>query len=918
MHSIRVGVGLPRPFTRLRRDPLAVVSVALVALLAATSAGIHQSATTTVQGYVNAHWRGAYDILVRPKGERLNLESTNGLVEPNFVSLTGSGGLSLDQLAAIRSVPGVDLAAPIGFVGYLRGTAPSVVIEIDHLPAKPTLYRLSLSSTTTDGLSRQLVQRETGEILLGPPAPGGNPAANWATDLGDIQANQNPDGSWVVDIVTKRNLPDLAIPVIAVDPEAENALLSGQAPFLVPLIRAGSGGRTAGTFDISSVDPTRLDAAAKLQFIQSNSDPFPSDKNLPVIPLVVSSRQAADLKVDMSVERLGEPLSDYPTEPGLTAAETAVGPTTTSVGSASVDAGSMLAPLRSPFLCVSWPGSAGSCATAAFYQSSSVDTRLVVRPQYTTAAGSGPDDGALSFLITKVGNVGPDDDPTSPDFHLSDSAINGIFPAYRQLQTVPLAASTIPFAPHGSIREPFVIAPVGGFDATAVKVPDDALDYVPLGAYDPADTTYVADPSGRPVTPTAMRYPLLPDGLVSTPPLAITDIAGARVLRGDAPIDAIRIRVSGITDFGPDSQAKIERVASAIGRLGFDVDIVAGSSPQAVDIYVPSYHVDQNPPADLGWVRQHWTTIGAASRITHEFDSSDLALLILSLGAAAIWAFALASLRVERRVRDAAILEAVGWSRGRILRWFSGEALIASFLIALLGCLGFIVGGGSPEALAAALAMSLVWLSAGVIAALDAVRRARPNTLRAMPTRGSALRYMRVRGRISYATRATLGRWPSVAATSIGLAGASASLALGAGLVAGLSSRIGPTLLASATGAAAAAYQPLMLAVLGSGSLAFTVAGLRLDRRRRASETLVLSVSGWSSREISGLMWLGLLPVAALASAIAFAAVFALARPLEIGDPWPVSAAAVGLALSVVIWSAVATRGTAISPGDLA
>jgi hypothetical protein len=111
---MRSRAGLPGSVARLRRDRLAIAVVVLIALLAATSAGIHQTATIRVAALVDEHWRGAYDILVRPAGTRLDLEQTNGLVEPNFVGFAGTGGISLDQLAAIRSIREVALAAPIG------------------------------------------------------------------------------------------------------------------------------------------------------------------------------------------------------------------------------------------------------------------------------------------------------------------------------------------------------------------------------------------------------------------------------------------------------------------------------------------------------------------------------------------------------------------------------------------------------------------------------------------------------------------------------------------------------------------------------------------------------------------------------------------------------------------------------------
>ncbi len=899
------------------RDPLAIIAVVLVALLSSTSAGIHQTASLTVSGFVDLHWRGAYDILVRPAGTRLDLEQTNGIVEPNFVGFAGSGGIGLDGLSAVRSIRGVDLAAPIGFVGYLRGAAPTVTVYFDHLPSKPTLFRLTMVTTTTDGLTRLPVQSETGEVLVGPVVAGDNPTANWATTFGSLTGSHLADGSWAVIIASSRVLPDLAVPVIAVDPSAEDALLAGKAPFLAALPGGGPNSRTAGSFDMKKVASGFRSIAGRLEAIQSPQWSFPADRDLPVIPLVVSTRQAADLKVDLKVEQVGHPLDAYPEGGDLAQAAADAGPGFSLVGAATSDAGTAVAPLQPPMLCVLWPGSSGPCSVGTLSAASTLDGRLVVRPTYTTTAGSGPDNGAPAFRITQVGVVGPDGAPSIPDPGHSGSATTGNFPAYRQMRDVPLAVLGTNFRPHASIRQPFFLTPVGTFDANAVELPSDLLDYVPLGAYDPSDTTDIAGPDGKPVRPTKMKYPLLPNGLVTTPPLAITDLLGAQTLRGGSPIDAIRVRVAGVTDYGPDSKARIEAVAEAIGRLGFAVDIVAGSSPRNVDIYVPAYHVDQTPPTDLGWVRQHWTTLGAAQRVTNAFDASDLALLALSLASAAIWAFALAALRIERKVRDAAVLKAVGWSRLEILRWLLAETTLGATLVAVLATVGFLLAGGSPEALAVALGMAGLWMMAGIVAALAAIRRGRPESLGSSGGQHRLAAALPVGGPTSYAFRAALARWPWVGATAIGLAAGAAAIALGLALIGGLSERLGPTLLASATGATAAFYQPLMLATVGAGSLAFVLAGLRLDRRRRAPEVVILSVSGWSNREIRNLLWLGLVPVAALATILAILGVLVLASSLEIRDPrLPVAGAAV-LAATVLLWGSVFSKGVAVGPGEI-
>ncbi|WP_328848662.1 hypothetical protein [Micromonospora zamorensis] len=92
---------------------LAVVSAVM---LATTGFCVLTGATTASRlqavGVVQANYRSAYDILVRPAGTRGELETRQGLVRPNFLS-GQFGGLSLDQWRNIQAINGVEIAAPV-------------------------------------------------------------------------------------------------------------------------------------------------------------------------------------------------------------------------------------------------------------------------------------------------------------------------------------------------------------------------------------------------------------------------------------------------------------------------------------------------------------------------------------------------------------------------------------------------------------------------------------------------------------------------------------------------------------------------------------------------------------------------------------------------------------------------------------
>src|ERR1700761_1794325 len=143
-HGTRGG---PSTMRRLAWSQLrfgAVRTVALLAgmLLAATAFTVLTAASHTSQlrttGTVSAHFRAAYDILVRPRGARSALEARTGTVQPNFLSGL-YGGITMADYRQIQRVPGVDVAAPVAMVGYT-------------LPIQPVAVPLPASSLSRSGL----------------------------------------------------------------------------------------------------------------------------------------------------------------------------------------------------------------------------------------------------------------------------------------------------------------------------------------------------------------------------------------------------------------------------------------------------------------------------------------------------------------------------------------------------------------------------------------------------------------------------------------------------------------------------------------------------------------------------------------------------------------------------------------------
>src|SRR5699024_3001730 len=88
-----------------------IVSAGLTYLI-----GLSERNKGTIVDTLQQEWSASYDIVVRPEGSRSVTEDKN-LLEPNYLSGL-HGGISLEQYERIKSIQGVEIAAPIAMIGY--------------------------------------------------------------------------------------------------------------------------------------------------------------------------------------------------------------------------------------------------------------------------------------------------------------------------------------------------------------------------------------------------------------------------------------------------------------------------------------------------------------------------------------------------------------------------------------------------------------------------------------------------------------------------------------------------------------------------------------------------------------------------------------------------------------------------------
>ncbi len=129
------------------RTALLVLGVLIVSGAFGLLLGAVETTRVTVNSDLAQYWRSTYDILVRPKGSRSQVEKEYNLVEANYLSNI-SGGITMQQYQKIKNIPGVEVAAPIAMLGYSH-LFVSIPMQVD---CQPGFYRLDDSISTNDGL----------------------------------------------------------------------------------------------------------------------------------------------------------------------------------------------------------------------------------------------------------------------------------------------------------------------------------------------------------------------------------------------------------------------------------------------------------------------------------------------------------------------------------------------------------------------------------------------------------------------------------------------------------------------------------------------------------------------------------------------------------------------------------------------
>lgn len=287
-------------FRRSSRNIILLIGLLAVSSGLSTYVAANQNASVKVSSTLDEHWRGAYDILVRPNDAVQPTERQYGLVEGNYLSAATSG-ITGQQWKKIETLQGIEVAAPVSTIGYLRNANGRVTLDIPP-QTEPSFYRFSMAITSTNGYRAVGLSTYQKYLLIGPPSitnastPEELEKLGKSVNLAETGMSIGMDGSvnsWVA------TPPDVWTLVAGIDPEAERRLTGLDSAIVERrYLSANDGMTTAKVGENSGGD--KADAIDRGQdAVNRNLNPSGPD-----IPIISSSSTYADLSSTVRVDRL--------------------------------------------------------------------------------------------------------------------------------------------------------------------------------------------------------------------------------------------------------------------------------------------------------------------------------------------------------------------------------------------------------------------------------------------------------------------------------------------------------------------------------------------------------------------------------------------------------------------------------------
>lgn len=568
--------------------------------------------------------RGSYDILLRPPDARTDLEQKLGIIEENYLG-SGEGGITTTQWEDVKEHPQVEIAAPVASVGLFTALKRTWMIKKEN-----DLRYYGVDYSTSDGVNDYTYGKETYMY-------------DFSSDMKSI--HQYPSSLEVLNNFFMEEIASFSFPisyhqVVAVDPVEESRLTD----YNLSLLNEG------------------IDDGLTLNYItkQELAIPIISLKDVPV-----------PNTIKLTVDSLEEPTEEE----------------VKTWSSKFVDSNPIktmdLNPIQYEKVIQNYISKKRRHNEEVYvFRPEDGPSPFEILPFYVDEKGKlSPDDGTgedylggsrtpfsqqIGYKLSPVRY----DIKNEKELSVTQTGINDDYhaPTYREIEEVEYFKLNENDDPVNE-QEAFEFANVGFF---SIKENTDKLASAPLGIYGSTSPYLASDPSKK-LHPSAV-----PGSFITTPAHGLISLNWAEKIKGEAPIDAIRVKVAGLTGYDEEAAALIRKLANEWEKGGFTVDIVAGASLQELSVDVEG----------IGEVMQSFTTLGAADTVVSSWNLLQVVITVLYVLVAFIFiGFTLFHL-LEDRQRDEQLLARLGWSHKLIrrLRYKElGQILVIPMLLVFIG-----------------------------------------------------------------------------------------------------------------------------------------------------------------------------------------------------------------------------------------
>ncbi|MBK5227786.1 MAG: FtsX-like permease family protein [Actinobacteria bacterium] len=675
------------------REAAIVGVVATIAAGVVLIGGLGGETLARVKRNVSTDWRPVYDLLVLPSGAHPSMDlGGTEVFESNFMAGL-QGGITRKQWHEVLDVPGVEVAAPVATVGYMRRDLPL----FDFLELPPGLYSVDRvvkwdngyetriqTASIDDGLKsrvggRKLDYSPKTQIHLYPPLndAGYRLSGDDYTVTGfRSQIAYKADDGTLIDYVEDEEAWD----PLGIDP--------------------------GGTFVVYGIDPTQeakltgLDALAQGHYLTGEGPYLPVGylgdlrkgsefcttfkcKQAFKIPLLINTQGWTKTDFEITFRRWRLP----PLLPGRLAE--LAGPCPKRLVE-KLGSGTVCFPpnLRAMFR---EAGTEVVLTTKLPIDDSRFGGRMALKSGRWRRTGefTPRQDFAWVARPSAIRYEPLDEFPTGPWVGAVRAIPSGSYgpePTFRE---------QLPTSEKKSFLEYNIF---GRFDGSELAERFSGRgNWLPEDTYRPPREVLRFDNEGLPIDPVELRPTANPLGYLLEPPRALTTLRAAAQLLGEAPISAIRVRVGGVDDASEEAWTRIENVARQIQEAtGLEPVVTLGSSPARVLVHVPGITKEEQtsgreawslpnfvslamtggpqfheprPAHDaegVGWVEEPWLTEGAAISYLRAGTAQHAWLIAVLAGAVLVYLMAAFTSLGLAEVHATAIRRAVGWRRKQV------------------------------------------------------------------------------------------------------------------------------------------------------------------------------------------------------------------------------------------------------------